>query len=86
MKVRPLLRDYLSQEIENKFRAERKWFGNNSWEATYGVAYEYVKYNNRTDESRFDPATGGLLPIAYATDFKAHKYGAFATGKSPAFG
>lgn len=76
---RPLLRDYLSQEIENKFRAERKWFGSNSWEATYGVAYEYVKYNNRTDESRFDPATGGLLPIAYATDFKAHKYGAFAT-------
>ena len=75
----PLLRDYLSQEIENKFRAERKLFGEKSWEATYGVAYEYVKYNNRTDESRFDPATGGLFPVSYSTDVKAHKYGAFGT-------
>lgn len=77
--TQPLLRDYLSQEIENKFRAERKWFGDESWEATYGAAYEYVKYNNRTDESRFDPSSGGVLPIRYETDFKAHKYGVFAT-------
>jgi len=74
-----LLRDYLSQEIENKFRVERKLFSDAGWEGTFGGGYEYVKYNNATSERRFNPADGQLTPIAYETDVKAHKYGAFAT-------
>ena len=75
----PLIRDYLSQEIENKFRVERKVFAENGWEGMYGAAYEFVKYNNSTSEQRFDPISGTLNPVNYATDLKAHKYGAFAT-------
>ncbi|MFZ9056097.1 MAG: TonB-dependent receptor, partial [Flavobacteriales bacterium] len=74
-----LLRDYLSQEIENKFRVERKLFSDAGWEGTFGGGYEYVKYNNATSERRFNPADGQLTPVAYETDIKAHKYGAFAT-------
>lgn len=74
-----LLRDYLSQEIENKFRVERKLYSDAGWEGTFGGGYEYVKYNNATSERRFNPADGQLTPIAYETDIKAHKYGAFAT-------
>ena len=74
-----LLRDYLSQEIENKFRAERKWYDDSGWEAMYGAAYEYVKYNNATAEKRYEPLTGMLMPVEFQTDIKAHKYGAFAT-------
>ena len=74
-----LLRDYLSQEIENKFRVERKLFSDAGWEGTFGGGYEYVKYNNATSDRRFNPADGQLTPIAYETDIKAHKYGAFAT-------
>ena len=72
----PLIRDYLSQEIENKFRVERKLFGDAGWEATLGAGYEYVKYNNSTSEQRYNPAEGTLDSVAFASDLKAHKYGA----------
>jgi len=75
----PLIRDYLSQEIENKFRVERKLFGNTGWEATMGAGYEYVKYNNRTSEQRYNPAAGALDSVAFASDLKAHKYAVFGT-------
>jgi hypothetical protein len=73
-----LIRDYLSQEIENKFRTERKWYGASGLEATFGVSYEYVKYNNKTAEKRFNPQTSALETVAFETDFAGHKYGAFA--------
>ena len=72
-----LIRDYLSQEIENKFRAERKLYGRHGLEATYGVLYEYVEYNNNTAEKRFNPATGVLNTIGFESAFNAHKYGLF---------
>ena len=75
----PLIRDYLSQEIENKFRVERKLFGDTGWEATLGAGYEYVKYNNSTSELRYNPAEGSLDSVAFASDLKAYKYGAFGT-------
>lgn len=72
-----LLRDYLSQEIENKFRAERrKYFGGGA-EATWGLAAEYVKYNNATFEKRFDMNTGMLDEVDFASAYQAWKYGAF---------
>jgi len=80
-----LLRDYLSQEIENKFRVERKLFSDAGWEGTFGGGYEYVKYNNATSERRFNPADGQLTPVAFETDIKAHKYGAFATANRKLF-
>lgn len=75
----PLLRDYISQEIENKFRVERKLFSDSGWEGTFGGGYEYVKYTNSTEEQRFNPAEGSLIPISFESDVKAHKYGLFAT-------
>ena len=75
----PLIRDYLSQEIENKLRVERKLFGDAGWEATLGTGYEYVKYNNSTSEQRYNPAEGTLDSVAFASDLKAHKYGVFGT-------
>ena len=58
----PLIRDYLSQEIENKFRVERKLFGDAGWEATLGAGYEYVKYNNSTSEQRYNPPKERWIP------------------------
>ena len=75
--TQPLLRDYTSREIENKFRAERRWAGPSGWEATWGGAYEYVKYENATAEQRFNPLTGDLDAVNFQIGFKAHKYGAF---------
>jgi len=72
-----LLRDYLSQEIENKFRAERRKFFDGGAEATWGLAAEYVKYNNSTAEQRVDPDTGSLQPVVFSSAFEAWKYGAF---------
>lgn len=73
----PLIRDYLSQEIENKFRAERKLFLKSGLEATYGLLYEFVEYNNSTAEKRFNPASGLLESVSFESNFQAHKYGAF---------
>ena len=74
----PLIRDYISREIENKFRAERRRIFDSGIEATWGAAYEYVKYENSTDDQRFDPASGGVVPISFRSAFQAHKYGGFA--------
>ena len=74
----PLIRDYLSREIENKFRAERRRTFDSGIEATWGAAYEYVKYENETFDQRFNPASQGIDTVQFAIGFKAHKYGAFA--------
>lgn len=74
----PLIRDYLSREIENKFRAERRRTFPSGIEATWGGAYEYVKYENETFDQRFNPASQGIDTVQFAVGFKAHKYGAFA--------
>ncbi len=72
-----LLRDYLSREIENKFRAERRRNFESGWETTYGAGAEYVKYENSTLDRALDTA-GVLQPVEFASNFKAWKYGAFA--------
>jgi hypothetical protein len=72
--TRPKVIDYLSQEIENKFR-----FENNTrigtFKLVYGLSTDYVKYNNQTNQSIF--ADGGLQTINYSTDIDLVKWGVF---------
>lgn len=67
--------DYRSQEIENKFRAERtQRIGD--YKFNYGIAYEYAKYNNRTFNRIFTNA--GAQTIDFRSDLNLNKYGFFA--------
>jgi hypothetical protein len=81
--TRPKVLDYLSQEIENKFR-----FENNTRLATfklvYGLSGDYVKYNNRTNQQIY--ADGGLQSINYSTDIDFFKYGLFGQASKTFFG
>jgi hypothetical protein len=78
-----LILDYKSQEIENKFRAERT-LRTGRFKLNYGVNYEYVKYNNRTFNKIF---TGiGPQTINYASDLAFSKFGLFAQSSQKFFG
>lgn len=74
----PLVRDYISQEIENKFRLERRLFLKNSVKLTYGLNYEYAKFNNRSDFQEFSFEDGNVVPFNFYSEFDMHKFGAFA--------
>ena len=73
-----VLRDYLSREIENKLRAERRKTFPSGVEATYGAGAEYVKYSNSTFSRDLD-AQGTFVPVEFESAFSAWKYGAFAS-------
>lgn len=73
----PLLLDYTSQEIENKFRIERRQYLPKGWKMTYGVNYEYAKYNNTSRFEQFFFETGELGLVDFASAFNMHKYGGF---------
>ncbi len=72
-----LLFDYVSQESENKFRAENSIFGK-GYTLKYGVNYEYSRYFI----DNFDKATlagsGEVIDIKSKTNFNI--YGAFVSG------
>jgi hypothetical protein len=68
--------DYVSQEIENKFRAERARTLAPGWKMTAGISGEYAKYNNSTESVVFVPGLGSATVI-YSSAFKMAKYGAF---------
>jgi len=69
-----LILDYRSQEIENKFRAERTMRAG-QFKLNYGVNYEYAKYNNRTFNRIFTSI--GPQTVNYATDLNFSKFGFF---------
>lgn len=73
----PLITDFLSQEIENKFRVERKLYLDNGWKAQYGVSYEYAKFNNSSEFQRYSFEADTLIPISFYSEFDMHKFGAF---------
>ena len=73
----PRTLDYVSQEIENKARAERMRSLKNGWKVSGGVSAEYAKYNNATRSTVFIPQVG-QQEVAFGSDFKMAKYGAFA--------
>jgi hypothetical protein len=66
--------DYLSQEIENKLRIENT-IRTGNYKINYGVAYEFVKYNNRTYNKIFTNV--GEQEITFNSDFSMNKYGVF---------
>ena len=53
----PLTLDYLSQEMENKLRLERRVYGEGGAKLTWGAQYEFARFNNST----YSPAVC-LLP------------------------
>lgn len=67
--------DYKSQEIENKLRAEHT-FRTGKYKVNYGLAYEFVKYNNKTVSLVNTP--NGPISVNYGTDINIQKYGLFA--------
>jgi len=73
----PRTLDYVSQEIENKARAERMRSLDNGWKVSGGVSAEYAKYNNATRNVVYLPQVGPQ-EVAFGSDFKMAKYGAFA--------
>lgn len=66
--------DYLSQEIENKLRIENT-IRTGNYKINYGIAYEFVKYNNRTYNKIFTDA--GEQEIVFNSNFNMNKYGVF---------
>ena len=72
----PKTLDYVSQEIENKFRAERFRSGATGWKTSAGVSAEYAKYNNSTKNEVYIPGQGSQ-EVKFASAFQMVKYGAF---------
>jgi len=71
-----LILDYKSQEIENKLRIENT-SNYGLWTLITGVGYEFVKYNNNTENKIFTPA--GPLDIKYSSAIQFQKYGVFGS-------
>lgn len=66
--------DYLSQESENKFRAENtRRFGN--WKLNYGIGYEFTRFT--TDSRNILTINNQATTVLYNTLLNMHKYNAF---------
>lgn len=73
----PLILNYNSQEMENKFRVERLTYKEGGWKINYGVNYEYARYKNRSEFQQYSFAEDTVVTVDYSTAFDLHKYGAF---------
>ncbi|TFV95761.1 TonB-dependent receptor [Algoriphagus kandeliae] len=72
-----LLFDYLSQESENKFRAENSIFGS-GYTLKYGVNYEYSRYFIDNFDRATLSSTGEIIDVQATSNFNS--YGAFISG------
>ncbi len=72
-----LIFDYLSQESENKFRAENSIFGT-GYTVKYGVNYEYSRYLIENFDRATLSSTGQVIDISSISNFNS--YGAFVSG------
>ncbi|MEN9332924.1 MAG: hypothetical protein RLY35_104 [Bacteroidota bacterium] len=70
--------DYRSNESENKFRAERRIFGDNGWKVSYGVAGEWAQYRNNSFTQVYLLAQDSLVNLVSNTKAGLFKYGGFA--------
>jgi len=68
------IQDYVSQEIENKFRFENT-FRDRGYRVNFGLNFEYAKYNNQTYQKIF--VSNQLAEKRYETDLKFFKWGLF---------
>ncbi len=69
-----LILNYVSQEIENKLRVENT-FRTGNYKINYGVAYEFVKYNNNTFNKIF--TDNGEEEITFDSEFSMNRYALF---------
>ncbi|MFC3880050.1 carboxypeptidase-like regulatory domain-containing protein [Algoriphagus namhaensis] len=72
-----LLFNYVSQESENKFRAENSIFGA-GYTLKYGVNYEYARYFIDNFDRSTLAATGQIIDIESKSNYNS--YGAFVSG------
>ena len=72
-----LLFDYVSQESENKFRAENSIFGK-GYTVKYGVNYEYSRYFIDNYDRATLAGSGEVIDVESKTNFNI--YGAFVSG------
>lgn len=79
----PLTLDYRSQEMENKFRVERRQYGKGGAKLTWGAQYEFAKFNNRTFSQRYFFLQDTLVEVDFESAFDVHKYGAFLQASKP---
>ena len=79
----PLTLDYLSQEMENKLRLERRTYGEDGFKMTWGAQYEFARFNNRTVSQRYLFLQDTLVTVDFNSAFDLHKYGAFLQASKP---
>lgn len=79
----PLTLDYLSQEMENKLRLERRTYGEDGFKMTWGAQYEFARFNNRTVSQRYLFLQDTLITVDFNSAFDLHKYGAFLQASKP---
>ncbi len=75
--------DYLSQEMENKLRLERRTYGEDGFKMTWGAQYEFARFNNRTVSQRYLFLQDTLITVDFNSAFDLHKYGAFLQASKP---
>lgn len=79
----PLTLDYLSQEMENKLRLERRKYGAEGLKVTWGAQYEFARFNNRTYSERYFFLQDTLVTVDFESAFDLHKYGGFIQASKP---
>lgn len=77
-----LIQDYVSREIENKFRFENTW-RDYGIKLNYGFNLEYAKYNNSTYQQLFN--ANSFYVKDYSSDLTLWKYGLFGQLSKPFF-
>ncbi len=70
--------DYRSNESENKFRVERKIFGDKGWKVSYGIGGEWAQYRNNSFTQVYLLAQDSLVNLVNNTKAGLFKYGGFA--------
>ncbi len=81
--AQPRTLDYLSREMENKLRLERRRYGAEGFKMTWGAQYEYARFTNDTYTERYLFLQDTLVTIDFQSAFDLHKYGAFVQASKP---
>lgn len=77
-----LLLDYVSEEVENKFRFENT-YRNNGWKWNYGVNYEYATYSTNTFNRTV--VSDSIVEVQYRSELNMNKVGLFAQASKSMF-